>query len=360
MVMGRRPDVPTADGPVTAITVASLGAQLGFALASVPFRRPWAGRAGLADNLGAATTREVMRTFMGFSMSLPTPEFRSLEVLIDDLCRVVLPPFVHRLGVDMTREEIRGVPVIRYHRRAPAEPAGSILYLHGGGYIGTSCTMYAAFNGYLAHETGCDVVVPDYRLAPEFPFPAGLLDAIAVAEGMLAAGVDPARWFVAGDSGGGGLASTLVLDSRAQHLPDPAGLVLFSPEVDLTLDEDSVRENAATDILPWNIPTGAYLHGLDPHDGEISTINADLRGFPPTFVAFGDKEMFRDPIRRFVARLQDAEVPTTVVEEPDMFHVYPFLMPWADAARRTYRAVGDFVADRLRAAGVEAVRPESA
>jgi acetyl esterase/lipase len=207
--------------------------------------------------------------------------------------------------------------------------------------------MYAAFTGYLARETGCEVFVADYRLAPEFPFPAGLLDAIAVYEEMLDRGVSPDRLFVAGDSGGGGLATSLLLDSAAHHLPRPAGVLLFSPEVDLALDEPSVTENASSDILPWNIPVGPYLHGIDPHNKFVSAVYADLHRYPPTFVAFGDEEMFRDPIRRFVDRLDEAEVPTTVIEERDMFHVFPMLMPWAEASRRVYREVGRFVHDQL-------------
>ena len=82
-------------------------------------------------------------------------------------------------------------------------------------------------------------------------------------------------------------------------LPTPAGLLLFSPEVDLRLDEPSVTENAPHDVLPWNIPTTAYLHGLEPDSKFVSPAEADLGGYPPVFICWGDREMFRDPIRRF-------------------------------------------------------------
>jgi acetyl esterase/lipase len=261
---------------------------------------------------------------------------------------VVLPPFVRALDVRMEKTVVGGVPGMWY-RPSAADPRGTVLYLHGGGYIGTSPLMYAAFTGYLARDTGCEVFVADYRLAPEFPFPAGLMDAIHVYEGLLDSGVESDELFVAGDSGGGGLATSLLMDTRARHLPRPAGLLLFSPEVDLTLDEPSVTENASKDILPWNIPVGPYLHGLDPHDGEVSAVYADVSRYPPTLVAFGDDEMFRDAIRRFVARLDEADVDVAVIEEPAMFHVFPMLMPWADASRRVYRAVGQFVAAQLAA-----------
>lgn len=348
MVMGRRPEVKTASRPVAALAVAGLAAHLATALASVPFRRPWRGPVGRLHNVGMSVTRTVLRAFIGYATSLPIPEFRSVEILIDDLCRVALPPFLRGLGVTATDTERAGVPALEYRPRN-ALPGAAILYLHGGGFIGTSPSMYAAFTGWIAHETGCRVIVPDYRLAPEFPFPASVLDAIAVYEAILSAGVPAERLFVAGDSGGGNLVTSMAFEARARRLPRPAGLMLFSPELSLTLDEPSITENADRDILPWNIPVRPYLHGIEPHDERVTATDAYVRDFPPTFVAFGGEEMFRDPIRRFVERLGDAGIDVTAIEEPAMFHVFPILMPWADASGRVYRAVGRFVRSRLDA-----------
>ena len=157
-----------------------------------------------------------------------------------------------------------------------------ILYLHGGGYIGTSPTMYAFFTARVCRETECATFVADYRLAPEFPYPAGAEDASAVYAELVALGIPPERIFLAGDSGGGGLANTLLLE-HAEHLDPvrPAGLLLFSPEVDLRLDEASVTENADRDILPWNIPTTAYLHGTDASSQPVAPLTADLSGVSP-------------------------------------------------------------------------------
>jgi acetyl esterase/lipase len=135
---------------------------------------------------------------------------------------------------------------------------------------------------------------------------------------------------------------------RTHHRP-VAGVILFSPELDLLLDEPSMADNADLDILPWNIPTSAYLHGRDPASQPVSADAQDLSGWPPTFVSFGSDEMFRDAIRRFVVNLERAGVDTTALEEPGMFHVFPILMPWADSSRRTYRAVAGFIADHLPA-----------
>jgi len=342
MVMADRPEVRTAPGPVVAIDTVLLAQQMVAALARLPFRHPLRGDSGLLANVGAGVTREVLRSFMGYCSSLPIAEFRSIEQLLDDLCKVVMAPVVRARDVDHSVTEIGGVPGILYVPRA-VEPEGVILYLHGGGYIGTSPTMYAFFTSRLCVRTRCAVFVADYRLAPEFPFPAGLVDAAHVLAAVVAAGVPPERLFVAGDSGGGGLATSLVLAAPEDaHLVPPAGMILFSPEVDLRLDEPSVTDNAESDILPWNIPTASYLHGFDASSGYVSAVDADLDGFPPTAVSWGGDEMFRDPIRRFVERLEKAGVDTHAHEVPGMFHVFPILMPWAEASHGIYDHVARF------------------
>jgi len=345
MVMADRPEVRTAAAPVVAIDTLLLAQQMAAALARVPFRQPLRGSSGRLGNLGASVTREVVRSFMGYCSSLPIAEFRSIEQLLDDLCRVVMPPVVHARDVGTVHTEIGGVPGILYVPR-DIPPQGVSLYLHGGGYIGTSPTMYAFFTSRICAVTRCAVFVADYRLAPEFPFPAGLVDAAHVLAAMVGAGVPPGRLFLAGDSGGGGLATSLVVAAPEDvHLVRPAGLVLFSPEVDLRLDEPSITDNAESDILPWNIPTASYLHGFDASSGYVSAVDADLVGFPPVAVSWGGDEMFRDPIRRFVERLEAADVPTHAHEVDGMFHVFQILMPWAESSRVVYEHVARFVAE---------------
>lgn len=343
MAMGNRPEVRTATAPVVALDVALGVEQMATALARVPFRRPFAGPSQPLSNLGMSVTREVIRAFMGYASALRIPEFRSLELFLDGICKVIMPPFVHSLDVACHPTELGGVPGILYrHRQQP--PVGVILYLHGGGYIGTSPNMYAFFTSRVCKETHCAVFVADYRLAPEFPYPAGAEDAAAVFGALLDLGVPPERIVVAGDSGGGGLANTVLLDHEdVASTVQPAGLILFSPEVDLRLDEPSVTENAEHDILPWNIPTAAYLHGADATSKSVSPLTADLTGFPPTCVSWGGSEMFRDPIRRYVQRLRAAGVPTEAHEYDGMFHVFPILMPWLEDSHDVFRNLRGFV-----------------
>jgi acetyl esterase/lipase len=343
MAMGNRPEVKTAPAPIVALDVSLLAQHLATAMARVPFRHPLAGDSSPASNLAISVTREFMRAFMGYSSSLRIPEFRSLELVLDDVCKVIMPPFVRWLDVECHSMTLGGVPGILYLPRH-TDPVGGLLYLHGGGYIGTSPLMYAFFTARVCRDTDCAVFVADYRLAPEFPFPAGAEDAAAVYADIVGRGVPAERIFLAGDSGGGGLATTLVLECRDLMLPvPPAGLVLFSPEVDLLLDEPSITENAPRDILPWNIPTAAYLHGIDANSTQVSPLTADLSDFPPTCVTWGGDEMFRDSIRRYVDRLSQAGVPTEAQEFAGMFHVFQILMPWSEASRTAFRLVRSFI-----------------
>ncbi len=355
--MADRPEVETASIPVAAVTLVGLAENMVNGLARVPFRRPWEGPGSLLDNLGRSVTRQVVRSFMGFSMGLPIEEFRSMEKVLDDLCRVVMPPFVELTdGVELTDDELAGVPGLWCRRRESSASKvedssdraaidGTILYLHGGGYIGTSPMMYSAFAASIAKGTGCEMFLADYRLAPEFPFPAGVHDAADVYAALLDRGVEPAHLIVAGDSGGGGLATSLVSCLKDRGLPPPAALLLFSPEIDLDLDHPSITDNASHDILPWNVPVTPYLHGVQPSDGRVSAVYSDPEPewFPPTFVCSGGQEMFRDGIRDFVAGLQAADVEVQAIEEPGMFHVFPILMPWAAASERVVAQLDEFV-----------------
>lgn len=349
MVMANRPEIRTASAPITAIDMVGMAQQMANALVRIPFRHPWRGPSAPFQNLGITTTREVLRTFIGYTSSLPIEEFRSVELTLDRLCRVVMPPIVAARRVPTEPDVIGDVPGLWY-RPERHDPIATIVYLHGGGYIGTSPAMYGAFVADLVRETASEVFVADYRLAPEFPFPAGLDDAALVLKELVRTGTSASSLFIAGDSGGGGLAAGLMCAAAAEHIPRIGGLILFSPEVDLQLDKPSITENANLDILPWNIPTTSYLQGADPGAGCVSAINQQVDRWPSTFIAFGHDEMFRDAIRLLADRLDAAGIDTVAVEEPGMFHVFPILMPWAAASKRVYSAVGQFVRQRVAAA----------
>lgn len=340
MPMGRRPDVPTSGPVATAVTLAALGARMAVTIGLLPLRSPWRGPASIPVNVAQESTREILKTFMRFAVGLPTPRLRSLELVLDDVCAALLVPLVERREFRIDEDVVGDIPGIWI--RPIARTRGTVLYLHGGGYTATTPNMYLLFASQFASVTACDVFLADYRLAPEFPFPAGVHDAVNAYRGLLDRSVPADRIVIAGDSGGGGLTLSALEEIRGVGLDRPAGCVLFSPEVSLTLDLPSIRSNADRDILPDHIPVDGYLGDIDPFDPWVSPEFADMQAFPPVFVSSGGAEMFRDQIRGLVRRLNDDGVQTSTFEEADMFHVFPILMPWSGAARRTLREVGSF------------------
>ena len=345
MVMADRPGVKTAPLQETALTLVELGARMSTTLATLPVHQPWRGPESLVDNTVHESVREILKTLLSFSLTLPTPRLRSLEKFLDDLCRRVLRPVATRDGVTIEDDDVGGIPGVWV--RPPHRPRATILYLHGGGYLATTPWMYSLFTAELVRTTGCDLFIVDYRLAPEFPFPAGLETRCTCFKPCSTAAADPASSSWPATPAAAGSRRPCSRTCAPRHLPEPAGAILFSPEVDLVMGQASVQANARHDVLPDQIPVMQYLAGADPHDPRISVVYADVHRFPPSFIAYGDMEMFRDEIVEFIGMLTAADVSVDVFEAPFLFHVYEILMPWATASKATIAEVSTFVDARL-------------
>jgi monoterpene epsilon-lactone hydrolase len=231
--------------------------------------------------------------------------------------------------VTIETAELGGVPG-EWVRPASGSTGATMLYLHGGGYLAAGPHMFRGFVARLVHGTGVEAFVADYRLAPEYPYPSALEDALAVYEVLLER-ADPSSMLIAGDSAGGGLTAAVLAELGTDGRPHPAGALMFSPEVDLTLSEASVARNAATDILPDHPDVESYLHGVDPRAVFASPLFADMAGYPPLFVVAGASEMFRDQIEDFTEAATKDGVEVEFLEEPGMEHVFEVVSPWAHA-----------------------------
>ncbi|MGC1484548.1 MAG: alpha/beta hydrolase [Candidatus Acidiferrum sp.] len=186
-----------------------------------------------------------------------------------------------------------------------------LLYLHGGGYFGCSAETHRPITAFFALG-GFRVFAPNYRLAPEHPFPAAVDDAVSAYRGLLGEGWSPQCLVVAGDSAGGGLALCLMLALRAADIPLPAGAALFSPWTDLAATGESVRTNARRCAMfhGWDIGPSAryYLGDTEPRNPMASPLYADLTGLPPLLIHVGANEVLRDDSTRLADRARAAGV----------------------------------------------------
>jgi monoterpene epsilon-lactone hydrolase len=233
-----------------------------------------------------------------------------------------------------------------------ASPGSAVLYLYGGGFVlGTPATRRKTA-GHLALATKARVLVPNYRLAPEHPFPAALDDAVRAYQWLMAQGAEPSKTVVAGDSAGGGLAVSTVLALRDRALPLPAGIVALSPWADLTCSGDSMTSRAASDIECTRAGllemAGCYLAGADPDQPLVSPVFANLTGLPPIFCLVGGDETLLDDTIRLVRNAGMAGVNSTAYVAAGMQHVFPIragAFPEADAA---IKLIGDWVRRNIR------------
>jgi len=267
----------------------------------------------------AGALRFVLRLAIGatFRADLPveTQRRRLLKVT-----RLTLPPRGTRF-VTSNSDGVRGEwATARGHEQA----ALTVLYLHGGGYCVGSPATHRAITGHLAARCGARVFVPDYRLAPEHVFPAAVDDAVASFRGLLAHGIAPRDVVIAGDSAGGGLAVAAALRLRELALPLPRALVLFSPWVDLTLEQLPLAPPGEVMLtLPWITQCArAYVARSDARHPLISPVHADLADLPPTLIQVGTDEILLDDSRRLRERLQSAGVAVSYEEYPRRWHVF--------------------------------------
>jgi epsilon-lactone hydrolase len=211
----------------------------------------------------------------------------------------------------------------------PAAPTSTILYLHGGGYRLGAARSWTSFATSLAAAADTQVVIADYRLAPEHPFPAALHDAAAVFDALAADHVGPL--LVAGDSAGGGLAISLTVAASQSGGPLPDGLIVLSPWVDLTLDSETFTTRAETDqLFPRDSAVEAaesYLQGADPRHPLASPLLADLSGFPKTLIFAGGAETLLGDGLSLNTALVTAGASVEAHFPAGMQHVWPTLFP---------------------------------
>ena len=234
-------------------------------------------------------------------------------------------------------------------RVAESDPHRLILYFHGGGFIAGSPETHRPLVAKLCQAAGASAFSLQYRLAPEYPFPAGLRDGIDAYRHLLQRGISARSIVLAGDQAGGGLAFACALAIRNAGLPMPAGIVAMSPWADLSLSGMSMVQNARSDAaLSWEllfISARHYLKKQNPTDPYASPIFANFRDFPPIMVHAGSDEVLRDDASRIGDRAAEANVPVSVEIYDGMQHVFQ-ASPHAAEARVSLARLGQFIRSR--------------
>lgn len=232
-----------------------------------------------------------------------------------------------------------------------ARPNQAVMYIHGGGFISGTCHTHRMHVIKFARLCGTKMLLVDYRLAPEHPFPAAVEDCLKAYNRLLKEGYEPANIMVMGESAGGTLTLSTLIALKDQGIELPKAAVSISPVTDLTCQADSFRTNAKKDIAPlnsWTVWTGLYIAGHDPHHPWLSPLMADLTGLPPIMIHVGTHEIHLDDARNFAIKAQQSGVQITLRIWEGMVHAFPLLAPLFPEARQAMAEIGTYVKGNLK------------
>ena len=222
-----------------------------------------------------------------------------------------------------------------------------VLYFHGGGYIIGSPRTHRAMLAHLSRDAEARVLSLDYRLAPEFPFPAPVEDSVAAYRWLLDEGFDPARIALGGDSAGGGLTVAALVQIRYLGLPTPGAGVCISPWVDMEGLGESMDTRAKADPMVGKenlmISAKTYLGGADPRAPLAAPLYADLRELPPILIQVGDAEVLLDDSTRLAGVAREAGVKVQMDVWDDMIHVWHLFAPILPEGKQAIKQAGNFI-----------------
>lgn len=280
----------------------------------------------------------------------------------------VKDPLVARAAFEATAARLFRLPaganVLPHKIEGPAGPIAAewlsqgrpdrravVLYLHGGAYVMGSLATHRHVAARLAGCAGARALVPAYRLAPETRWPGAVEDALACYRDLLATGYEPRRIAFAGDSAGGGLAFATLIAAREAGLPDPACIAGFSPWVDLTLSQKSLKRNARSDpMLPASRieeTRDFYVSAADAGAPTASPLYADIPTPPPTLIQASRIELLEDEAAAMAEKLRAAGGDVRLewfARAPHAWHIFCGMAPEADEA---LARAGAFIRDRM-------------
>ena len=249
-------------------------------------------------------------------------------------------------GVKIKTERINGLKAEWLTPRTAA--AGKLLlYVHGGAFIMGGCATHRRVASYIAKAANVRALIPEYRLAPEFPFPAAIEDLLGIYRSLLDSGYAPADIVLVGDSAGANLALAMLLRLRESGEPQPAAICLLCPWIDLATTGESMLSNAAKD--PWfraeNIRHVANYYCaedelMNPH---VSPVYADASGLPPMFIQVGGDELLLSDSTRLEQNVRLAGGSVEIEIWPEMWHVFQMFVGEMPESRKAIENIGNYI-----------------
>jgi len=249
---------------------------------------------------------------------------------------------------DVKREPVTAGTVKAEWVSAPGAASDrAILYLHGGGYAIGSINTHRALAAAISKAAQARVLVIDYRLAPECPYPAAVEDATAAYRWIVKQGISPKRITIAGDSAGGGLTIATLVALRDAGDALPAAGVCLSPWVDLEGIGESMTGCAELDPMVRKDGllqlAGLYLGGQNPRTPLAAPLYADLSGLPALLIQVGTWETLLDDASRIAERARKAGVDVSYEPWEGMIHVWQLFAPMLDEGKQAIERIGEFV-----------------
>ncbi|OYU52110.1 MAG: alpha/beta hydrolase [Alphaproteobacteria bacterium PA1] len=238
-------------------------------------------------------------------------------------------------GVSVTTVTLNGVAAEKL-TGSDTSGTGTLLYLHGGGYVIGSPKSHSHMVAQFVATSGMIAYSVDYRLAPEHPFPAAIDDAVLAYRALLDQGIPASKIIISGDSAGGGLTMATALKLKAEGLPQPAGLFVISPWANLQQEGASYAAKAEADFIVdkasldrW---AAVYLNGASAQGPLASPVLADLSGLAPILIHVGSEEVLLADSLRLAKTAGLALVDVTLKIVPHMPHVFHYMWPQVTAA----------------------------
>ncbi len=269
----------------------------------------------------------------------PVPEVRDR---LDTLGRLLRPA----RGVNVEKSELAGLHA-EWYRPPGARKDRVLLYLHGGAYALGSCDSHRKMVTHIARSGKINTVLPEYRLAPEHPFPSGLEDCVAAYRALLTMGYSADSILIGGDSAGGGLTVATMLQLRHAGMPLPKAAVLLSPFLDMTASGESIVTRA--DLDPWFDPADLpvvvdhYCPGENLENPLLSPVFANVAGLPPALIQVGDAEILLSDSTRFADKLQAAGIDVELDVFPEMWHVFQLFVGKMPESGAAIGKIGKFI-----------------